>query len=454
MEEKLPKHTLGICAMEKKIHSPHMQQILEFISSFNDFELIEFTEDLIFNEEVEKWPVVESMIVFFSTGFPYSKVLKYINLRKPFLPNNFEMQKIFWDRIKVMNMLKENNIPIPNEIIVEREEEINNEDENDIELNTSNEIEDMIENYYKEYNEENKPKAPALVENVSESNKSDETSSTKLDNVEKIITKNEKGEEVINELEEYDEYIVYNGKRIMKPFVEKPRNGDDHNIYIYYPMSHGGGQTRLFRKTRDLSSLYYPNINKIRRDKSYIYEEYLQTDGFDIKVYTVGENYAHAEARKSPYLDGIVERSKGKEVRYPVNLNPEEKEIARKIVKIFKQNICGFDILRSKGVSYVCDVNGWSFVKGNKKYFQDCAILLRKIIVSAIDPNLLIKHPINIQIAPVYKEMILRNNTGRLEEELHSVVAVFRHADRSPKQKMKFVVEHPALLELFEIFNI
>ena len=218
-------------------------------------------------------------------------------------------------------------------------------------------------------------------------------------------------------------------------------------------MSHGGGQTRLFRKTRDLSSLYYPNINKIRRDKSYIYEEYLQTDGFDIKVYTVGENYAHAEARKSPSLDGIVERSKGKEVRYPVNLNPEEKEIARKIVKIFKQNICGFDILRSKGVSYVCDVNGWSFVKGNKKYFQDCAILLRKIILSNIDPNLLIKHPINIQIAPVYKEMILRNNTGRLEEELHSVVAVFRHADRSPKQKMKFVVEHPALLELFEIFK-
>ena len=453
MEEKLNKHTLGICAMKKKIHSPHMQQILEFISSFNDFELIEFTEELIFNEEVENWPIVESMIVFFSTGFPYSKVLKYINLRKPFLPNNFEMQKIFWDRIKVMTMLKENNIPIPNEIIVEREEEIDNEEENGIELNTSQEIEEMIEKYYEEYDEENKPKAPPLMENVSESNKSDETYSTKLDDVEKIIIKNEKGEEIINELEEYDEYIVYNGKKIMKPFVEKPRNGDDHNIYIYYPMSHGGGQTRLFRKTRDLSSLYYPNINKIRRDKSYIYEEYLQTDGFDIKVYTVGENYAHAEARKSPSLDGIVERSKGKEVRYPVNLNPQEKEIARKIVKIFKQNICGFDILRSKGVSYVCDVNGWSFVKGNKKYFQDCAILLRKIILSNIDPDLLVRHPINIQIAPVYKEMILRNNTRKLEEELHSVVAVFRHADRSPKQKMKFVVDHPALLELFEIFK-
>ena len=452
MEDKFNRHTLGICAMKKKIHSPHMQQILEFIDNYNDFELIEFTEELIFNEDVEKWPIVEAMIVFFSTGFPYSKVLKYINLRKPFLPNNFEMQKIFWDRIKVMTMLKENNIPIPKEIIVEREEEINNEDENGIELNTSQEIEEMIEKYYEEYDEENKPKAPLLTNNNSDLNKSD-SGNSKLDEIEKIITKNEKGEEVINELKEYDEYIVYNGTKIMKPFVEKPRNGDDHNIYIYYPISHGGGQTRLFRKTRDLSSLYYPNINKIRRDKSYIYEEYLQTDGFDIKVYTVGENYAHAEARKSPSLDGIVERSKGKEVRYPVNLNPEEKEIARKIVQIFKQNICGFDILRSKGVSYVCDVNGWSFVKGNKKYFQDCAYLLRKIILTNIDPNLLNKHPIKIKLAPFYKEMVLSNKSGKIEEELLSVVAVFRHADRSPKQKLKFVVDHPALLELFEIFK-
>ena len=47
----------------------------------------------------------------------------------------------------------------------------------------------------------------------------------------------------------------------------------------------------------------------------------MPTDGFDIKVYTVGSDYAHAEARKCPSLDGKVDRdSKGKEVRYPVNL--------------------------------------------------------------------------------------------------------------------------------------
>jgi len=77
----------------------------------------------------------------------------------------------------------------------------------------------------------------------------------------------------------------------------------------------------------------------------------LPTDGFDIKVYTVGEDYAHAEARKCPSLDGKVQRDPktGKEVRYPVNLSSFEKEIARRVSLEFKQEICGFDMLRSQG---------------------------------------------------------------------------------------------------------
>lgn len=108
----------------------------------------------------------------------------------------------------------------------------------------------------------------------------------------------------------------------------------------------------------------------------------MPTDGFDIKVYTVGEDYAHAEARKCPSLDGKVQRNKttGKEIRYPVNLTSWEKEIARRISLEFKQGICGFDMLRSGGTTYVCDVNGFSFVKSSDNYYVDCAYKLKRMI--------------------------------------------------------------------------
>eukprot|EP00820_Chromera_velia_P012011 Cvel_22951.t1-p1 / transcript=Cvel_22951.t1 / gene=Cvel_22951 / organism=Chromera_velia_CCMP2878 / gene_product=Inositol hexakisphosphate and, putative / transcript_product=Inositol hexakisphosphate and, putative / location=Cvel_scaffold2311:15145-30706(+) / protein_length=1890 / sequence_SO=supercontig / SO=protein_coding / is_pseudo=false len=184
--------------------------------------------------------------------------------------------------------------------------------------------------------------------------------------------------------EEGYDYICYNDVRLNKPFIEKPLNADDHNNWIYYPRNTGGGCKKLFRKVKDRASGFESEVWQVRKDGVYIYEEFLPTYGTDVKVYTVGELFAHAEARKAPSLDGKVNRTKdGKEVRYPVLLSSFEKSIAYKIVRTFRQFICGFDILRTKKETpVVCDVNGWSFVKGNDKYYHDCSHLLRLAFIN------------------------------------------------------------------------
>jgi inositol-hexakisphosphate/diphosphoinositol-pentakisphosphate 1-kinase len=49
---------------------------------------------------------------------------------------------------------------------------------------------------------------------------------------------------------------------------------------------------------KDRSSEFYANVSEVRRQGSYIYEEFVETQGTDVKVYTVGLSYGHAEARK------------------------------------------------------------------------------------------------------------------------------------------------------------
>ncbi|KAJ8311547.1 hypothetical protein KUTeg_010902 [Tegillarca granosa] len=217
---------LGVCAMPKKSNSKPMREILDRLEKFMHIQTLIFEEDVILNEDVENWPVVDVLISFFSTGFPLDKAIAYKNLRNPFVINDLESQQILQDRREVYKILVNEGISHPRYAVCDRT------------VNCS------------------------------------------------------------------------------------PTCGIQKQCYSQY--------------------------SRVRKKGSYIYEEFMPTDGTDVKVYTVGPDYAHAEARKSPALDGKVERDKnGKEVRYPVLLSAKEKLLARKVCLAFKNNDYATMIMRA-----------------------------------------------------------------------------------------------------------
>ncbi|XP_004302363.1 PREDICTED: inositol hexakisphosphate and diphosphoinositol-pentakisphosphate kinase 2-like isoform X2 [Fragaria vesca subsp. vesca] len=390
METKIK---IGVCVMEKKVFSAPMGQILERLEKFGEFEITYFGDKVILEDPVESWPICDCLIAFHSSGYPLEKAEAYANLRKPFLVNELEPQHLLHDRTKVYERLEMFGIPVPRYALVNRE---------------------------KPYQE-------------------------------------------LDYFVEEEDFVEVHGQRFWKPFVEKPVDGDDHSIMIYYPSSAGGGMKELFRKVGNRSSEFHPEVRRVRREGSYIYEEFMPTGGTDVKVYTVGPEYAHAEARKSPVVDGVVMRNPdGKEVRYPVLLTPMEKQMAREVCIAFRQAVCGFDLLRCEGRSYVCDVNGWSFVKNSYKYYDDAACVLRKIFLDAKAPHLSSVIPptlpwkTNEPSQP--SEGLTRVGSGIIgtfgqAEELRCVIAIIRHGDRTPKQKVKLKVTEEKLLNLMLKYN-
>ncbi|KAL3640153.1 Inositol hexakisphosphate and diphosphoinositol-pentakisphosphate kinase vip2 [Castilleja foliolosa] len=387
------KLTIGVCVMEKKAFSGPMLQILERLQAFGEFEILYFGDKVILEEPIESWPICDCLIAFHSTGYPLQRAEAYAALRKPFLVNELGQQRLLHDRRKVYERLEMYGIPVPRYALVNREF-------------ANQELDYFIEE---------------------------------------------------------EDFVEVQGNRFWKPFVEKPVHGDDHSIMIYYPSSAGGGMKELFRKVGNRSSEFHPDVRRVRREGSYIYEEFMPTGGTDVKVYTVGPEYAHAEARKSPVVDGVVMRNTdGKEVRYPVLLTPTEKQMAREVCIAFRQAVCGFDLLRCEGRSYVCDVNGWSFVKNSYKYYDDAACVLRKMFLDAKAPHLSSKIPpvlpwkVNEPVQPC--EGLTRQGSGIIgtfgqAEELRCVIAIVRHGDRTPKQKVKLRVTEEKLLNLMLKYN-
>jgi hypothetical protein len=233
-----------------------------------------------------------------------------------------------------------------------------------------------------------------------------------------------------------DNDTIQVGDQILKkPFVEKPVSGENHNIYIYYDSANGGGVRKLFRKKGNKSSEFDPNSVEIRTDGSYIYEEFMVVDNSeDVKVYTIGTDFSYAETRKSPVVDGVVRRnSEGKEIRYVTTLNDEEQLIAKKVCKLFGQTVCGFDLLRAGGKSFVIDVNGWSFVKGSNSYYDQFSSIVSDKFLKEAKRGPRVPRSLTISETPW---------------KLKAFLSVMRHADRTPKQKIKFTFVDEIFLNL------
>lgn len=128
------------------------------------------------------------------------RTVGYVELRKPICVNDLPLQKVFWDRRVVLQILDKIDVPTPKRL------------------------------------ECNRDGGPQIDKSIADTIQ--QTLGVRVDKPRPASELTMKD----------DDTIVVDGKSMTKPFVEKPVSGEDHNVNIYFAKKKGGGARRLFRK--------------------------------------------------------------------------------------------------------------------------------------------------------------------------------------------------------------
>jgi inositol-hexakisphosphate/diphosphoinositol-pentakisphosphate 1-kinase len=163
--------TVGVLALNKKAKSRAFLNLASEMAKIG-YPLHIFGDDVIFGKDITEWPVFPALICFASDGFPLAKAQSYIELRKPFLINDPEVEADLGVRWKVYQRLKAAGVPCPEYLL---------------------------------------PNSP-------------------------------------NDVIVHKDGIVIDGKNLNRPFVEKPVNANNHDVWIYFDDPERSVR-KLFRKT-------------------------------------------------------------------------------------------------------------------------------------------------------------------------------------------------------------
>jgi len=280
-------------------------------------------------------------------------------------------------------------------------------------------------------------------------------------------------------VEEFDDYIVINGQKLSKPFLEKPADADNHEVYIYYPKSVGGGRTRLGK-----NMCGFDERGRIRRSGSFVYERFIPSEGFETRLFVISSvvcekdnTYIFAEAKTSVPATAAIDGETRQMYRIQEGMensvlaNPAEKLVCPKIAKAFGQTTFKVDLLRSQTMTdseekffvYDISVKGGALKNRGSVYYDGVAqalyndICLRMnytpfrflgsqsperglseaLAMDSIHCNRLFPQPSESQSRP---DDCGSETNKSCFQELLCVWCLVRHGDRTPKRKLKLKV--------------